>query len=227
MTTESLLLLSGTLADERLWAQQLAGLSLYADVSLPDLTQHGTVGAVAAAVLESAPPQFALAGFSMGGVVAQEMLYQAPHRVTRLALLDTSTGVPSAEKLERFRSWRSADEATFEDLLKVFPSWIHPANEGVAPLVKTMGRDLGLEVFRRQAGILLTQQNEPERLRGVRGPALIIHGENDPASTLSDNKRMAELIPRAKRISLAACGHYSVLEKPETVTALLQYWLQE
>ena len=226
MSSEFLLLLSGTLADERLWAQQLTGLSLYATVSLPDLTQHDTVGAAAAAVLESAPPQFALTGFSMGGVVAQEMLYQAPHRITKLALLDTSTGVPSAEKLERFRSWRQADEATFEDLLKVFPSWIYPANESVAPTVKAMGRDLGLEVFRRQAGILLTQQNEPERLRSVRGPALIVHGENDPVSTLSDNERMAEVVPNAKRISLPACGHYSLLEKPETVTALLQYWLQ-
>src|SRR4051794_34929940 len=85
-----LLLLPGLLNDAALWQHQVADL---ADVAAPvvgDVTRHPSIAAMAAALLAEAPESFALAGLSMGGYVAQEILRQAPHRVLRLALLDTN-----------------------------------------------------------------------------------------------------------------------------------------
>jgi len=223
-----LLLLSGTMSDERLWQHQTKHLAPLADIHIPDLTQHSDIKELARAILKNAPDTFALAGFSMGGIIAQELLQQAPERVERLALIGTSTGMPGPDKRKLFQTWHSASPEDFEQTLKTLPTWVHPSNKQVAPLITQMGQDLGLEVFRRQGGILLTQRNDdPDLLRRFTRPTLIIHGENDPASSVEGNMYMADLFPKARRIMLSGCGHYASLEKPDTATALLSYWLQE
>ena len=227
MTRSALLLLPGTLADERLWEGQLAALSEHAEVQIPDLTQHNDIGKAADTILQTAPETFALAGFSMGGIIAQEIVKRAPGRVERLALLDTSTGVPASAKRERFQSWKEASRDTFDALLNTFVSWVHPENSNVIPSIGVPARELGVEVLRQQAGILQSQHNEAETLHHLYGPALILHGADDPVSTSEDNRLMARHCQRARLICLGTCGHYSPLEQPEAVSAALQYWLQE
>lgn len=228
MTKTHLLLLSGTLGNERLWQHQLEHLSNLATISVPDLTQHTTIKLLAQNILHNAPEQFALAGFSMGGIIAQEILKQAPERVSKLALLDTSTGTPDDVKLERFESWQSATESTFNDVLKALSTWLHPDNTQLQGVIQEMAEQLGLEVFKRQAGVLLTQRNDkPSILQNFRRPSVIIHGLQDPVSSIESHEQLAALLPNAKRIALPNCGHYAPLEKPEVVSAIMQYWLQE
>ena len=91
MTRLPVLALPGLLNDERLWAHQLAGLAPEHAVTAVPTTSRDSVAALAAAALERAPAgRFALAGFSMGGYVALEVMRQAPERVAALALIDTS-----------------------------------------------------------------------------------------------------------------------------------------
>ena len=85
-----LLLISGLLCDDSLWAEQVKALSGDADITIPDHKSHAVMEALAEDILAKAPPQFALAGFSMGGYIALEIMRQAPERVIKLALLDTS-----------------------------------------------------------------------------------------------------------------------------------------
>ena len=222
------LLLPGTLGDERLWHHQLVGLSNLADCAVPNLTEHDNITHLGQAILSTAPRYFALVGFSLGGIVAQELLRQAPERILKLALIDTSTGKVEPEKLERFKTWRNADHAKFEETLKVLETWVHPENTSVIPLIQDMGRNLGREVFKRQAGVLLSQRNNDTTvLQAFRGATLIIHGQDDPVSSCEGNEQMASLFKRSRRVGIPSCGHYAPLEKPEIVTALLSYWLQE
>jgi pimeloyl-ACP methyl ester carboxylesterase len=85
-----LVLLPGLICDAALWARQVEALAAIADPLVPDLTRDESLPTMARRVLAGAPPRFALAGLSMGGYLAQEIMRQAPERVIRLALLDTS-----------------------------------------------------------------------------------------------------------------------------------------
>ena len=67
-----------------------------------DVTRDPTIAAMARRVLETAPERFAVAGLSMGGYVAFEIMRQAPQRVTRIALLDTSAR-PDTEEAASYR----------------------------------------------------------------------------------------------------------------------------
>src|SRR5690606_9697064 len=86
-----LLLLPGLLNDERLWQPQISGLRDIAQVTVGDISGADNIEALAQAALSQMHSEyFAMAGLSMGGYVALEIMRQAPHRVLALALLDTS-----------------------------------------------------------------------------------------------------------------------------------------
>src|SRR5262245_5048804 len=87
----NLVLVPGLLCSGALWAPQIAALSDIADCIVADHTRHRTMTGIARSVLAAAPERFALAGLSMGGYIAYEIVRQAPDRVERLALLDTGS----------------------------------------------------------------------------------------------------------------------------------------
>src|SRR5579864_3978190 len=100
-----LILLPGLLCDAALWRPQVEGLAALAEPEIMDLTRDDSLGAMARRALAAAPPSFALAGLSMGGYVAQEIMRQAPERVTKLALLDTSARADTPERLAQRRGF--------------------------------------------------------------------------------------------------------------------------
>ena len=101
MTKTPLILLPGLLCDQALWAHQSETLSDIADITVADMTREETIQGMAERVLDSGPETFALAGLSMGGYAAQEIIRQAPERVERLALLDTSARADSPENTKQ------------------------------------------------------------------------------------------------------------------------------
>ena len=96
----TLCLLPGLLCDATIWKHQIEAFSGGAQVIVPDLWPAPSIEAMAEIVLAAAPERFLLAGHSMGGRVALEVLRRAPERVERLALLDTGIH-PRAEAEER------------------------------------------------------------------------------------------------------------------------------
>src|SRR5437868_1326265 len=122
-----LLLLPGLLCDPALWAAQVEGLADIAEMTVGDLTQADTVQGMARGVLAKAPPKFALAGLSMGGYVAFEVMRQAPERVTRLALLDTSARPDTPERTKaRHELMAQAKQGDFKGITpRLLPQWIH------------------------------------------------------------------------------------------------------
>src|SRR5579883_3245029 len=83
-------LVPGLNCSARLYAPQIPALWRFGPVTVADHTRDDSMPAIAARILASAPPRFALAGLSMGGYIAFEIMRQAPQRVLRLALMDTS-----------------------------------------------------------------------------------------------------------------------------------------
>ena len=96
----SILFLPGLLCDAALWAHQVEALSTQYDYVVADMTQHDSLGGMASRAIAAMPEQFLVAGLSMGGYCAIEIMKQVPDRVTRLALLDTSARANAPERLD-------------------------------------------------------------------------------------------------------------------------------
>jgi len=226
-----LLFLPGLLCDARLWAHQLDTLSDIADMSVADLTGDDSMQALAARALADAPPTFALAGLSMGGYVAQEILRQAPERVSRLALIDTSPYADSGEQTERRRGFiDQVREGHFRGVTsRLLPMLIHQdrlADEKLTGTVQGMAESVGKDAFIRQQTAIMGRIDGLDDLAHVHCPTLILCGRQDALTPLEVHEIMAEAISGAALVVVEDSGHLSPLERPRAVSAALRYWLQ-
>jgi pimeloyl-ACP methyl ester carboxylesterase len=226
-----LVLLSGLLCDAALWRHQVETLSDMADISVADLTRADQAGTAAQGVLASAPDEFALAGLSMGGYVALEIMRQAPDRVTRLALLDTSARPDTQEKIKfRQELVDLARIGQFKGVTpRLLPKLIHPERMADRELVESimeMAERVGRDAFLRQQRLLMNRPDSRHDLALIHCPAVVICGRQDGLTPLADSEEMAEKIPRGKLVVIEDCGHLSTMERPRAVSAVLRYWLQ-
>ena len=181
-----LVLLPGMMCDARMFAPQIAALGRDREITVGDITGHDTMHGLATSVLATAPKRFALAGLSMGGIVAMEVVRLAPQRVTRLALLDTN---PLAEtpvmrdrrtpQIENVKAGRL--RAVMRDEMK--PNYLADGDgkQAILDLCMEMAEDLGAEVFIRQSLALRDRPDQQDTLRAVTVPTLILCGREDRA----------------------------------------------
>lgn len=228
--TQDLVLVPGLTCTRALWAGQIGALADVARVTIADHTQHDTIAGIAAGLLAAAPPRFALAGLSMGGYIAFEVMRQAPSRVTRLALLDTSAKpFNPAATVQReaiiAKAHRTGMDAALGELMPVF---IHPMRFGDTALVDAvvqMGRDTGPVVFERQQRALMARADSRPTLAAIRCPTLVLTGAQDLLTPVSEHEEIAAGIAGARLMIVPECGHLSTMERPATVTAAMRDWL--
>lgn len=227
-----LLLLPGLLNDAELWRAQVADLSDIAACHVGDLTAGATMHAVAAGVLAQAPPRFALAGFSLGGFVAQQIVRMAPGRVQRLALIDTSMHADSAARAaQRARQIAGLRVAGASAVFHGFGAtlarrYIDDSRQDDTALmqrIRDMTARLGLDVFLRQSA--LERRDGHAVLAAYRDPLLILCGANDRITPLSISQQMHALAPQSTLVVVPDCGHLAPMEKPDAVSAALRQWL--
>jgi pimeloyl-ACP methyl ester carboxylesterase len=234
MKKTPLLLLPGLLNDARLWTAQAAALSDLAagsagDVSIGDLTAFESMGELADSVLKQAPARFALAGLSMGGYVALEIMRRAPERVTALALLDTQARPDSPKATEGRRAMMARSESDFEGVIEtllghmVLPA--HAADPAIGGLFAAMARDVGAAAFRRQQAAIMGRVDSRPFLSRIACPTLVLCGRQDAITPPELHEEMAAAIPGAKLVVVEECGHLSAIERPEAVSAALRDWL--
>lgn len=227
-----LVLLPGMMCDARLFAPQIAALSGRHAVHCAPISGHDSMGALAAEVLAHAPPRFALAGLSMGGIVAMEVVRQAAERVERLALLDTN---PRAE-MPDVRAAREPQIAAvragrlkeiMRDELK--PNYLveSPKKPAILDLCMDMAMAMGPEVFIRQSRALATRPDQTETLAAWHGPALILMGAEDRLCPRDRHDQMHALMPQSTLVIVEKAGHLPTLEQPERTTAALLRWLED
>jgi pimeloyl-ACP methyl ester carboxylesterase len=185
---------------------------------------------IAQRILSLAPPRFALAGLSMGGYVAFEVLRQAPERVVKLALLDTTARPDVPEQTEqRRRQIEMARTGRFDGIAELlFPRFVAAArhtDRALEDIVRTMARDTGAEAFVRQQTAIMHRADSRPMLAAIGCPTLVLVGEQDALTPPDRAAEMAAAIPDVRRVVVPDCGHLSALEQPETVTRALVSFL--
>lgn len=227
----ALVMLPGLLLDRRLFAPQIAALGQAVEVSAPELWHFDQIGAAAAAVLEQAPATFALAGLSLGGYVAFEIMRQAPQRVTRLALLNTRAGPDDDQtRAGRERQMSEAAGGEFEKVIEeLHPHWLLPervADHGLREQLREMARAVGPDGFAREQKIIMSRPDSRAGLPAIRCPTLVLCGRQDQVTPPERHDEVAALIPDATLVVVPHCGHLSPIEQPDAVTAQLKAWLR-
>ena len=228
-TPKHLVLLPGLLCDSALWQHQIDDLKDFCDITVMDLTRDDSIPALAERVLDEAPSSFALAGLSMGGYVAFEILRQAPERVSRLALLDTTAAPDSPERaLQRRRSLAILSRGRFLGVTQqLLPTLVHPrhVHGPVGQAVQAMAQRVGPEAYRRQQTAILHRPDSRPLLPTLTQPTLVLGGADDALTPPAVLQALAAPIPQAQWHTLPDCGHLPTLEQPEATTALMRRWL--
>ncbi len=227
-----LVLLPGMMCDARLFAPQVGALSGDRPILVAPIGAHDTVAALAADLLSYGPPQFALAGLSMGGIVAMEVLRQAPERVAGLALLDTN---PMAERdAVKARRAPQIDAVRRGELARVMaeemkPNYLTdgPDRAAILDLCMAMATDLGKDVFINQSIALRDRSDQCDILRGFGGAALVLCGRDDALCPVSRHELMHELMPQSRLKIVENAGHLPTLEQPLETTMALRRWLED
>lgn len=227
-----LVLLPGMMCDARLFGPQIATFGQTRAIHIPPIGKHDSMAALAAEVLTHAPPRFALAGLSMGGILAMEMLAQAPDRIARLALLDTNPRAELPEvKARRAPQIAAAQSGHLREVMRdeMKPNYLAdgPGKQAVLDLCMDMAMDLGPNVFINQSLALRNRPDQQDTLRRVRVPTLILCGREDRLCPVERHELMHDLIPGSTLTIIERAGHLPVLEQPEETTAALARWLEE
>ena len=233
MTRTPLVLLPGLLCTEVLYRHQLAELGDIAEMTVADLTRDDTVADMAARVLGAAPPRFSLAGLSMGGYVAQEIMRQAPERVERLALIDTSPRQDDDTQRRRRQALiaqvrRSAPDKFQGVTRRLLPLLIHPDrqdNPDFVEPIQAMAKSVGQDAYVRQQTAILGRPDSRQDLGAIRCPTVVMCGRQDILTPLELSEEMTLGIANARLIVIENCGHLATLEQPDAVNAALREWL--
>ena len=226
-----LVLLPGLLCDAALWRHQTDTLADIAEITVADLTGDDSFDDMARTVLKAAPETFALAGLSMGGYVAHEIMRRAPDRVTRLALLDTSARADTPGQSERRRAFiAQTRHGDFKGVTsKLLPMLIHPdrlEDWDLTGTITAMAEGVGREAFLRQQNAIMHRPDGRRDLSAIHCPTLVLCGRQDALTPLAGHEEMAEGISNSNLVVIEDCGHMAPLERPRAVSAVMRYWLQ-
>lgn len=220
----------GLLCDAALWAHQISHLEDVAACHVGDTRQDDTIAGMAETILETAPESFALAGLSMGGYVAMEIMRQASDRVTRLALLDTSAQPDSEERRQqRLELMKLAEIGEFMGVApRLLPQLIHAdrLQDGtLTDRIMEMTQRVGRDAFMRQQQAIFGRIDSRPSLADISVPTLVLCGRQDALTPVERHEEIAALVPGARLAIVEDSGHMSPMERPQAVTALLRDWL--
>jgi pimeloyl-ACP methyl ester carboxylesterase len=226
-----IVLVPGLNCSARLYAEQIPALWGFGPVTIADHRRDDSVAAIAAHILVTAPPRFALVGLSLGGYIALAIMREAPDRVARLALLDSSARPDTAEQSERRRSMillaKTGLFSGVPDLL--FPVFVHRdrhGDEALRTIVRTMAMETGPEAFVRQQRAIMTRPDCRPQLASIRCPTLVLVGDGDELTPPALSEEIAAGIAGARLVRVPDCGHLSTLERPAEVTQALVEWIR-
>jgi len=230
-----LLLLPGLICDQTVWQQQIDALSDVAVCTCADYGSLDSIPAMAEAVLRSAPERFSVAGHSMGGRVSLELYRLAPHRVARIALLNTgylTRPAGEAGEEEARKRGELVALAQSQGMNAMLRQWLPPMIDSrrindtvlVNAIVEMMSRK-SPDIFAAQVRALLARPDASAILEQIQCPALLLTGREDGWSTPEQHRAMAAKIAGSQIVIVPDCGHMSTLERPAEVSAALRAWL--
>lgn len=229
--TMPILLVPGLVSSPRIFAPVVPALWRFGPVTVANHVRDDNMGTIARRILAEAPPRFALAGHSMGGYIAFEIMRQAPDRVAKLALINTQARPDTPEATSRRRDQIARAQAgEYRAVLdELFPIFVHPSRRGNADLrqlVHDMGDDVGADAFVRQQTAIMGRPDSRPTLAWIKCPTLVLTGDDDNTIPNSLSKEMADGIHAAKLIIVSHCGHLPQVEQPLAAADALVEWMR-
>jgi pimeloyl-ACP methyl ester carboxylesterase len=225
-----IVLVAGLNCSARLYAGQIPALWQFGPVIVADHRRDDSMAAMARRILAAAPPRFALAGLSMGGYVAFEIMRQAASRVAKLALLDTGARGEAPERTaQRKPLIELARTGCFAEILdSQYPLLVHRSRQGDEALkaaVRAMNEETGADAYLRQQTAIMSRPDSRPGLAAIKCPTLVLVGDGDEPTPPELAREMADAIPGAKLVVVPECGHLSTIERPQAVTNALLAWM--
>jgi pimeloyl-ACP methyl ester carboxylesterase len=229
--TMPILLVPGLVCSPRIFAPVIPALWRFGPVTVANHIRDDNMGAIARRILAEAPPRFALAGHSMGGYIAFEIMRQAPDRVAKLALMNTQARPDTPEAVERRRGLIARAQAgEYRAILgELFGVFVHPSRRddaGLRQLVHDMGDDVGPEAFVRQLTAIMGRPDSRPIMAWIRCPTLVLSSDEDNTVPNSLSTEIAGGIPGAKLVIIPQCGHLTPPEQPQATADALVEWLR-
>lgn len=224
-------LIPGLLASPRMYAAQIPKLWRSGPVMIADHTRDDSMAALAQRILAAAPARFALVGLSMGGYISFEMMRQAPERIAKLALLDTSARPDTPEQTDsRLAQIALATEGRMTEVVNaLFPRLVHRDrrdDSALRAVFTLMAEEVGAWGFIRQQNAIMGRSDSRPSLGRIRCPTLVLVGDGDELTPPDRAAEIAGGISGAQLVTVAQSGHVSTLERPEEVTRALLEWLR-
>ena len=222
----NILLIPGLGCTAELFAPQISALSGTHQITVGDHGCGGSIQEVAKQILANAPARFAIGGLSMGGMLAMELLRQAPERVSKAVLLNTTARAELPERKHvRAAVMRTAREMGMDKVFEeTFPFWVHEDSrndEQLQIIAQRMLSDTGVDRFIRQCEALIERPDWRSDLPDMKNPTLVIVGDGDALTPPKLAEEIFQLLPNAHKKVIRQCGHISTLERPDEVNALL------
>lgn len=226
----TLVLLHGLLNDERVWAPVAARLRARADIVIPNLRRQDSMAQMsrdAWAEVADVPADvpLVLAGFSMGGYVAQQMLADVPRRVAGLALVDTSARPEPGENIPVREALIAGLQSDFgATALTLLRRGVH--SDRLSDVMLMLGcqhimRDVGADAAIGQIRAIIGRADHRAMLAQLELPALVLCGRVDQITPLALSREAAALIPGARLHVLEDVGHWAPMERPDEVAEQL------
>jgi pimeloyl-ACP methyl ester carboxylesterase len=230
MTLPAVFILPGLLEDAEAFRAVTLGLADVATCRVADMTQADTIAGLARSALAQAPDgPLCLAGHSMGGYVALEVMRQAPQRVARLALLNTHARADTPEGTEnRGRLMELADrdfKAVIATLLPKLMTEEHVSDPALAGIISSMALAVGREAFKRQENAIIGRIDSRPHLGAIRCPTVVVAARHDQLMPVEILREMADGIPGARLAIVEDSGHMASMEQPREVIRVLRQWI--
>ena len=223
------LLVPGLNCDARVYAGVAQALWPFGPVTVANHQSGESIAAIATAILADAPPKFALIGFSMGGYIAFEIIRQAPDRVLKLGLLDTTARPDTEESItNRRRMIALAQKGRFIDAIEqTFPRSVHAENASNSDLYaihRGMAEANGPQIYEQQQEAIISRPDSRPTLATIKVPTVIVVGEGDQITPPDAAREMHEGIAGSKLVVVPRGGHLALLENPDVVHTALREW---
>ncbi|MDR3475374.1 MAG: alpha/beta fold hydrolase [Devosia sp.] len=232
MSQLPILMVPGLGCTAEVFVPQLPALWPFGPLTIASTLEGDSMAAIAAGILATAPPRFALGGISMGGYLCFEILRQAPERVVKLALLDTSARPdrPEQSALRRTLVARARKGELEAAAKEAFPGLVHPDHKDdatLAALSLRMNLAIGVEGFARQQGAIIARPDSRPGLGSIHVPTLVLVGDADQLTPPELAQEIAAGIAGSRLVVVPGSGHMSTWEQSDAVNEALVDWLQD